>query len=69
MMSFEIGDRVSVVNRFSPVGIVRNVIRVSPPRWQEDGVEQVSYNVFFPTIGTQSNITEENLRLEQNALI
>lgn len=68
-MSFEIGDRVRVVNGFSPVGIVRNVIRVAPPRWQEDGVEQVSYNVSFPTIGTQSNIPEENLRLEPNALI
>ena len=66
---FEIGDRVIAVNRFSPVGIVRNIIRVSPPRWQEDGVEQVSYNVSFPTIGTQSNFTEESLRLEPNALI
>ena len=68
-MSFEIGDRVSIVNRFSPVGIVRNVIRVSPPRWQEDGVEQVSYNIYYPTINYQENVSEENLRLEANALI
>ena len=66
---FEIGDRVSRVDGFSPVGIVRNIIRVSPPRWQENGVEQVSYNVYFPTINYQANINEENLRLAPNALI
>ena len=57
---FEIGDRVSRADGFSPVGIVRNIIRVSPPRWQENGVEHVSYNVYFPTINYQANINEEN---------
>jgi hypothetical protein len=67
-MSFQIEDRVRVTGR-NTIGIVRNIIRTPPPRWQEDGVEQISYNVFFPTIGTQSNFHEEELTIEENPLI
>ena len=65
---FEIGDRVRARNR-PCIGIVRNIIRTPPPRWQEDGVEQISYNVLFPTIQSQSNFNETELTLEPNALI
>jgi len=68
-MNFEIGDRVRVTSRFAPIGIVKGIIRIAPPRWQEDGEEQVSYNVFFPTIGSQSNIAENELIINTEGLI
>ena len=66
---FNIGDRVSRTDSWSPVGIVRNKIITPPPRWQEDGVEQISYNVMYPTIGSQEVVREEDLRLEPNTFI
>jgi len=67
-MNFEIGDRVRVRNS-NRIGIVRNVIRTSPPRWKEDGEEQISYNVFFPTIRSQSDFAENELIINTEGLI
>tara|TARA_Y100000310_G_scaffold307845_1_gene350365 strand:+ start:116 stop:328 length:213 start_codon:yes stop_codon:yes gene_type:complete len=70
-MNFEIGDRVKRNTSTSVplVGIVRGVISVPPPRWEENGQEQISYNVFFPTIGSQSNIAENELIINTDGLI
>ena len=67
-MNFEIGDRVRVENS-NRIGIVRNIIRTPPPRWQEDGEEQISYNVFFPTIRSQSDFAENELIINTEGLI
>ena len=67
-MNFEIGDRVRVRNS-NRIGIVRSIIRTPPPRWQEDGEEQISYNIFFPTIRSQSDFAENELIINTEGLI
>jgi len=44
-------------------------IEVPPPRWDENGETQISYQIQFPTIGTQSIEDEKDLILVENPLI
>ena len=44
-MSFNNGDRVRSRNGIGLVGIVSYRIEVPPPRWDENGVTQISYAI------------------------
>jgi len=68
-MSFNNGDRVKRVNGVPLVGIVVYKIEVPPPRWDPDGETQISYQIQFPTIGTQSILDESEIVLAENPLI
>ena len=68
-MSFNNGDRVKSRNGIGLVGIVSYRIEVPPPRWEENGVTQISYAISYPTIGSQTILDEDNIVLVENPLI
>jgi len=68
-MSFNNGDRVKRVNGVPLVGIVMYKIEVPPPRWDENGETQISYQIQFPTIGTHSIVDEGELVIVETPLI
>jgi hypothetical protein len=68
-MSFNNGDRVRSRNGIGLVGIVSYRIEVPPPRWEENGVTQISYAISYPTIGSQTILDEDNIVLVENPLI
>lgn len=68
-MSFNNGDRVKSRNGIGLVGIVSYRIEVPPPRWDENGVTQISYAITYPTIGSQTILDEADIVLVENPLI
>jgi len=68
-MSFNNGDRVRSRNGIGLVGIVNYRIEVPPPRWDENGVTQISYAISYPTIGSHTILDEDNIVIVENPLI
>lgn len=63
MNKFNKNDKVLAPNP-SMVGIVNYVMTIEPPNWQKDGVTTYKYNISFPSIGSQYDFDEKDLKYE-----